>query len=392
MNPQAHSNTSLTTWGATSLFIAGLVGAAVAVAWLTGATVPFRNDFAAYWPVGHLLWQGQNPYDAAAIEALQVSVGDSLGGDSVVRYPPWALTLLLPASLLPYEAAWYGWIVLQVVLVGVSSVWLWQMLGGASASIPLLIGFAFPPGLFVALGGQIDGALLLLVAAFLWTVMSGRDVAAGICLGLLTIKPHLFLPLGLVSLLWVFRERRWRLPAAACAMILASSGVALFLRPEIFSDYAELLRAPGTSWQRPVALGTGISILMDGRAPWLQWLPAAILGPAILLAWTRFGEYFTWQRDLGFLLVLGLIAAPYLLVHDLVLLLPALFSSALCVLRWESSVRKLTATMTFLLICAAIWADQVAQTFISVAVWIAPLMLFPGALSRACVGNRRGPE
>ncbi len=386
MRPPGPLDTPLTTWRSSLLFVAGLVTATVGVAWWTGAAVPFRNDFAAYWPVGQLLWQGQNPYDPVAIEALQVSVGDALGGDSVVRYAPWALSLLLPASLLPYEAAWYGWIVLQVLLVGIASVQLWRMLGGAGAWLPLLIGFAFPPGLFVALGGQIDGLLLLLVVAFLGAVMAGRDVAAGICLGLMTIKPHLFLPLGLISLLWVIREHRWRLPAAALVTILAASGVVLLLRPEIFSDYAELLRTPGTSWQRPVALGTGISLLMGGRAPWLQWLPALILGPAILFAWTQRGDEFAWNRDLGLLLALGLIAAPYLLVHDLVLLLPALLSAALCVSRWQSRICKLTATLVFGLVCIAIWIGQVTQHHMLTNVWIAPLMLIPAALSRDCIG------
>ena len=85
------------------------------------SAVPFRNDFAAYWPVGRLLLAGQNPYDAGAIESLQRSVGDMLGGDSIVRYPPWSLPLLLPFATLPYVPGWYLWILLQAVLVGVSS-------------------------------------------------------------------------------------------------------------------------------------------------------------------------------------------------------------------------------------------------------------------------------
>ena len=387
MTPTESSNAPGPTWRASSLFVIGLVAATIGVAWWTGAAVPFRNDFAAYWPVGRLLGQGQNPYDPAAIEALQVSVGDALGGDSVVRYAPWALPLLLPAGLLPYEPAWYGWIVLQVLLVGISSIWLWLMLGGARAWLPLLIGFAFPPGLFVALGGQIDGLLLLIVVAFLWAVTAGRDTAAGTCLGLMTIKPHLFLPLGLVSLLWAFREHRWRLPAAALATLLSASGVALFLRPEVFLDYAELLRTPGTSWRRPVALGTGISVLVGGRAPWLQWLPALILGPAILLAWARLGEKFAWKRDFGLLLVLGLIAAPYLLVHDLVLLLPAVLSTALCVTGWSSASRRLAAITVFGLLCLVMWFGQVTQQHILTNVWVAPLMLIPAILSRDCIGT-----
>jgi hypothetical protein len=359
---------------------------------MTGAQVPFRNDFAAYWPVGRLLWQGQNPYDPIAIEALQVSVGDYLGGDSVVRYPPWALALLLPASLLPYAAAWYGWIVAQAALVGISSVWLWMMLGGTRAFLPLLIGYAFPPSLFVALGGQIDGVVLLLVTAFLWAVLTGRDIPAGVCLGLLTVKPHLFLPLGLVALLWSWRERRWQVPVAAIAAILAAAAMVLSLRPEIFVDYSALLRTPGTSWQRPVALGTGLSLLLGGRAPWLQWLPALLLGPATFVAWMRAGERFDWKRDFGSLLVLGLLAAPYLLVHDLVLLLPALLASALCVTAWRSKICQVTATCIFLVFCVAIWIGQVAEADLAVHVWVVPFMLIPAILSRSCIETSVGSD
>jgi hypothetical protein len=49
--------------------LAGILGAVVLlfIGLSTSSAVPFRNDFAAYWPVGRLLLTGQNPYDAGAI-------------------------------------------------------------------------------------------------------------------------------------------------------------------------------------------------------------------------------------------------------------------------------------------------------------------------------------
>ena len=371
---------------AVSVIVMILIGALA-----EASAVPFRNDFAAYWPVGRLLLAGQNPYDAGAIESLQRSVGDMLGGDSIVRYPPWSLPLLLPFATLPYVPGWYLWILLQAVLVGVSSVWLWQMLGGGGgARIPLVVAFGFPAGLFVALGGQIGGVLLFGVALFLWAILRRRDFLAGFCLGLLTLKPHLFLPLAIVALLWAARERRWRVPAAAVLTILAGSGLALAFRPAIFSDYLEFLVAPGTSWQRAVAVGTAASTALGGRAPWLQWAPAALLTVLVVVLWTRFSSRFDWRQNLPLVLVLGLIAAPYLLVHDLVLLVPAFLTMALCVADWESANSRRMAVLAFAAVCVFVWIGQIAEHALVIHVWIVPLMLIPAIAASVCVARKSG--
>ena len=75
--------------------------------------------------------------------------------------------------------------------------------------------------------------------------------------------------------------------------------------------------SPGTSWQRAVAVGTAASAVLGGRAPWLQWAPAALLSVLVVVLWTRFSSRFDWRQNLPLVLVLGLIAAPYLLVHEL---------------------------------------------------------------------------
>jgi hypothetical protein len=357
----------------------------------TGAGVPFRNDFAAYWPVGRLLLAGQNPYDPGAIEALQRSVGDTLGGDSVVRYPPWSLPLLLPFAALPYVPGWYLWITLQVLLVGVSSVWLWHLLGGrGKPGIPLAVAFCFPAGLIVALGGQIGGVLLLGVSSFLWAVLHRRDGLAGASLGLLTLKAHLFLPLGLVVLLWAAREQRWRVPAVAVMTTIAGSALAVALRPAVFSDYGEFLRTPGTSWQRALALGTAASSALGTGEPWLQWVPAVLATILVVLLWRHFADRFDWRRGLPLILVLGLVSAPYLLVHDLVLLVPALLTMALCVLERGSASSRWLAGLAFAFVCIIVWIGQIAEHTLNIHVWIAPFVLILTIAASVCVPEQSG--
>lgn len=346
----------------------------VALPLATAADVPFRNDFAAYWPVGRLLLSGQNPYDPAAIEALQRSVGDMLGGDSVVRYAPWALVPLLPFAALPYVPGWYLWIAVQILLVGASSVWLWRLLGGSGRpGLPLAVAFGFPAGLIAGLGGQIGGILLFGVSLFLWSVLRRRDVLAGVCLGLLTTKPHLFLPLGLVVLLWAVRERRWKIPVSSVLYLAGASTVAVTLRPSVFSDFLVFLQSDGVTWQRPLSLGTAASGMLPVQAPWLTWVPAVVVTLLVISTWLRFADRFDWLRHIPLILALGLISAPYLLVHDLVLLVPALLLIALYLVRWGTARARWLAVLLFAVTSVGVWLEQVTLPSLSVQLWIAPL-------------------
>jgi len=355
----------------------------------TDAGVPFRNDFAAYWPVGRLLLTGQNPYDSSAIEALQHSVGDTLGGDSVVRYAPWALVPLLPFAAVPFVPGWYMWIAVQVLLVGLSSVWLWRLLGGSDRpGVALVVAFGFPAGLFVALGGQIGGILLFGVTLFLWAVLRRRDILAGVCLGLLTTKPHLFLPLGLVALFWAVHERRWKIPVSTIMYLLAASVFALALRPSVFSDFLAFLRTEGVTWQRPLSLGTAASRLLPGQEPWLKWVPAVVVTLLVIWTWSRNADRFDWQRHLPLILALGLISAPYLLVHDLVLLIPALLLMAICLVRWGTARARWLAALLFALSSILVWMEQVVVQSLSVQVWVAPLTVILVVAATVCADRR----
>jgi hypothetical protein len=257
------------------------------IAVTSGAGVPFRNDFAAYWPVGRLLLTGQNPYDPAAIEALQRTVGDTLGGDSVVRYPPWTVPVLLPFAALPYLPGWYVWILLQATLT-----------------------------------------------------------------------------------------------------IVAGTVLALAFRPTIFQDFLGLLSAPGTSWRRAVAVGTAASAALGSDARWLPWAPAAVVAFLVVALWARFGELFDWRHDLPAVLALGLVAAPYLLVHDLVILVPALLTMALCVIDRQSVRAIRVSALGFAVLCVVMWTGQIAEGTLSFHVWVAPIMLFLAVSASICVANR----
>jgi len=348
------------------------------------ARVPFRNDFAAYWPVGRLLLMGENPYDSGAIEAVQTSVGDTLGGDSVVRYPPWSLPLLLPLAALPYAPGWYLWILLQVILVGVSSVWLWSQFNGRREGngVALAIGLLFPPSLIMAIGGQIGGVLLLAATAFLWAAKRHRDVVAGVCLGVLATKPHLFIPLGIVVILWAAYERRPIVPAATGLAIVLGSVLAISLRPAIFPEYLQFVREQAPTGYLPVSVGGLIRLIGGTGKFWIQWIPAAAVLVLIPLVWSRIRKTWTWEACGAGILALGLVAAPYGLVHDLVLLIPCLLLLAMTVRQHPQILRRLVL-WGYVAMCLGIWFGQIMRGSSFVQVWVAPLVLL------ACIAIRR---
>lgn len=361
-----------------ALAVAVAVAALALLNWLAGRGVPFRNDFAAYWPVGRLLLQGQNPYDPAAIAQIQASFGDMLGGDSVVRYPPWSLPLLLPFATLPYAAGWYIWIFLQILLVGGSSVLLWKLFENRDRDrrTALAVGLLFPPSLIMALGGQIGGVLLIACTGFIWAADRHRDVAAGICLGVLTLKPHLFLPLAMIVVLWAAYERRPIVLAAAGLTILSGCLLAVWLRPTIFSEYLQFVRTSAPTGYLPVSAGGLVRLVAGGRSFWSQWIPAAAVLLLIPIAWSRVRQSWDWCSSGAGVLALGVIAAPYGLVHDLVLLIPCLVLIA-GRLRYAGDRSLYRGFLWgYAATFAAIWIGQISSGSSFVQVWVAPLVFF----------------
>ena len=366
------------------LAVAAVIVLVPAMAAVTGASVPFRNDYAAYWPVATLLLDGQNPYDAGAIEEIQRSVGDTLGGDSVVRYPPWALPLLLPFAALPYVVGWHLWILLQIIMVGASSIWLWRLLATTrqGQGLALAIGLLFPPTLIMAIGGQIGGVLLLASTAFLWAADSRRDVIAGVCLGVLATKPHLFIPLAVVVILWTTYQHRPVIPVVAGLTIILGSVLAVSLRPAIFTEYVRFVQEQAPTEYLPSSLGGLIRLIAGTDKFWIQWIPAAVVLVLIFPAWARVRDAWTWDAYGAGVLALGLVSAPYGLVHDLVLLIPCLILLSMTVRPYGRALR-LFAFSGFIAVCVGIWVGQFWRGTSVVQVWVAPLVLL------VCIGLSR---
>ncbi|UUL81800.1 glycosyltransferase family 87 protein [Sphingomonas qomolangmaensis] len=180
------------------------------------------RDFVNVWTAGRLLIEGRLEllYDLAGYHRFQLEQFGRIGQHNY-SYPPLALPLALPFGLLPYPVALLAWLgATGWFFVRAARSW-WVRATG----LPAWLVLATPAGLVNIWAGHygfLIGGLLL----YGWRNLEARPVLAGICFGLLAIKPHIAI---LVPLMLLARGE-WRAigAAAVTVVVLVAGSAALF--------------------------------------------------------------------------------------------------------------------------------------------------------------------
>jgi hypothetical protein len=303
-----------------------VVIAAVALGWIvlswrgidpTGR--PLGTDFLAFWTAGRLELAGAGgaaPYNQDLHAAWEHGAFPTLGARyAPFPYPPTFLLICTPLALLPYFPAAFAWIA-----AGLLGYWraVRAWLGGSG---PALAVFAYPGVVVAATAGQ---------TAFLTTALFGagglwlqrRPWLAGVCLGCLTLKPHvgLLIPVALIA------SRNWRafLVAGATTLILAG-GAGLAFGAEAWMAFIRQL-----SMMRSVIEGHGL----DPSALVTAFGAARVLGAPLWAAYAAQGAIAAAAgitvalvaarapRSQGMaatLVAASLLSSPYLMFYDLAL-------------------------------------------------------------------------
>jgi hypothetical protein len=151
---------------------------------------------------------------------------------------------------------------------------------------------------------------------------------AGVALWLCALKPHLFLPFGVVLLGWIAVRRSYRILAGA-AMALGSSCVAAYcIDPSAWPHYVQMIRSPEVDNQFIPCLSDALRLWIRPEAIWIQYLPALLCCVwALRYFWHR-REVWDWTEHSGPLMLTSLLFAPYCWLYDQGLALPALLHRA----------------------------------------------------------------
>lgn len=302
------------------------------IAYLSHAWIYDRNglgiraDFIAFYAAGRLVLDGfpAQAFDWDILRRVEVfTLGRDFAGELPWLYPPPFLFVATALALLPYSAAYLGWIVASGVpyVVAVRAI--------AGHRLGVLLALAVPTAFMNAWGGQTGFLTAALIGGTLYLIPI-RPVLAGICLGLLTYKPQygLLFPIALIA------ASHWRVFASASATTI----VVLVLSWLAFGSDSWL----AFFYWLPTS---SQAFLSDGKAPWwkLQSLYAMVryFGGGEQLAWV-FQFAFTgivavvvgamWRSRIPYslkaaaLAVGTLLATPYIAVYDMtVLAIPVAF-------------------------------------------------------------------
>ena len=284
-----------------------------------------NRDFISYWAAGQNLVHGADPYNASAIFALEKSAGWHATRPLIMRNPPFALFLTIPLGFVSAKLGAVLWSLLILICLMVA-IRLLRGIHGCPANRLHLIGYCFAPALACLLAGQTSVFALLGLTLFLYFHRT-RPLLAGAALLLCALKPHLFLPFGVVLFAWVVANRAYRVLSGAALTLGITCAVPLIFNPSIYPHYAAMARTAGIEAEFMPTLSELLRIVVQPEAAWLQFLPA--FAGCFWAYWYfhRHRNDWDWQTHGSLLMLVSLLVAPYSWFTDQVVLLPAILQA-----------------------------------------------------------------
>lgn len=165
---------------------------------------PMAMDVLPFWSASFLALHGHavDAYNLKALTAVEMNASPyfrTMGGMLPWLYPPNTLLMMSPLALLPLQAATVAF------LGGTAALFVKTIHSIVPHRLTILVTLAFPGVAVVAITGQ-NGMLTAALAAAGLFALPRRPAVAGICFGLLCMKPHLVVlfPLALLC------ARSWR--------------------------------------------------------------------------------------------------------------------------------------------------------------------------------------
>lgn len=282
-------------------------------------------DFIEFWSAGQLAAALQNPYDWEALNEVQRSLGRLDEEPRKMWHPPWILTVLAPILFFSFSTATCLWALVSLFLtmLGVELSWRIFSTRPLSTLWLLLISLLFAPIWNNLAIGQIGSLLIAACAGSLLALKHRQFFVAGLLASVLTVKIHLFILPGILSLYWVFKTREWRvLTGGVFGMSLLITPVML-INPDLISHWRTALSLPPTHWVVASLVGwIRIALGSDARIPiWPMVVVPGMAASIFLLILIRKNKIPDIVTLFPSALSFSLFVSPYAWLFDQTLLL-----------------------------------------------------------------------
>lgn len=330
-----------------------------------------NRDVIAYWAAGRLMLDGRDPYDADAVRQLEQSAGWTAEGFEIMRNPPFAFFLIAPLGLTSLRLGTIFWTIALFASLLISIQLISNALGRPNDKTRFLCLF-LAPVLTCVTAGQFGLFLLLGISLFLY--LQQRNLFfAGTAILVCTFKPHLFMPFGLVLLLWIIYKRHLRVFAGFIISVLVMVAIALLIDPKAFSHYSNMMAtAQPTEHPFVPTLSKLFRLLVHPESVWLQFLPVAL--GCIWSAWyfIRNRDVWEWTNHGLLVLIVSVGCAPYAWFTDESLLVAPILAG---LYRSQTEGRSLLpfALINFFLIAEVVKGYWITTPYFvwSVPAWLA---------------------
>jgi alpha-1,2-mannosyltransferase len=379
---------------------------------------PLGTDFSNVYTAGRMVLDGRaaDAFDPRLEHAAEQAIFGEKTPFYGWHYPPFFLALAAALALIPYQLALIVWQGVTLVLylfaisrIGHSS---WpDLFRPSTSSLPayeqvvdardkpghdaawLLLALAYP-AVFVNLGHGHNGFLTAALMGFALVTLDTRPVLAGILFGLLAYKPQfgLMIPLVLIA------TGRWRTLLCAGATIAAlvlvatlAFGMEAWRAFFTFAEYTRtiVLETGETGWYK-------IQSVFSWARMWGAPVSLAYAIQAVVTLAVAAALIWLWRSRASFALkaaalcLAAVLATPYSLDYDLMVLAPAIAFLTLDGLeRGFASYEK--SALAFLWAVPLIARGFAQVTFIPLGA-IAMLVMFALIMRKAGVlATRRNP-
>lgn len=283
-------------------------------------------DYYALWIFGRLTAEGKNPYDQTLIrEMLQnlgVSFNDPLSGNM-----PWSLWIYAIYAVFPFPFARVLWLISSVAAITYFCIFSSKVLSKTSSkaklnSLQIAIAIlSFSPVLNNLRWGQSNFVLALGFAGYLYYYSRNNLQASGLALSFTLFKPHLFLAIYGYLAAESLRNKDFTVIIWCTAALLLQCFYSYLLSASAFEAY-------------PLELSRSLLVTKSFLMPSLPLLLARFSG-FLSFRWMLpllglflgfvlgFRKKASLWKDIGFVLSLSLLLAPYSWSHTfLVLFIP----------------------------------------------------------------------
>jgi hypothetical protein len=288
---------------------------------VTAKATPF--DWLSYWSSAHQMVQHADPYDRPAARAIEDFMGlHSKWGPMITRNPPSALFLMFPLGYMSAEHASVVWRFLLLACLALSVHNIWIAFGKPRTQWHW-VAYCFMPALTTVALGQSTIFALLGFSLFL-RFYSTRPYLAGAALSLCAIKPHLFIPFGIALLGWILARRAYTIIVGAAASLLLESLFPLIFDPLVWQHYRNMITSDRIEEQFLPCIGVLLRFAVNRHAMWVEFIPAAVAGLWAAWYFYRNRDSWDWKTHGTLLLLVSVVATPYLWMADYALLLPGI--------------------------------------------------------------------